>query len=122
MEDKQLNYIKDILQTHLDSHIKQIEVSREHTNKIIKETIKDVVNGKIDRLSEEQKEIKEHVYRIDSKLNGEMAKYHTELENRLKPFEVDAVENKLVKRIVFGMVSVLLLSVLTALVALVITR
>ena len=122
MEDKQLSYLKDILETHLDSHIKQIEQSREHTNKIIRETIKEVVNGKIDRIALEQKEIKEYVYNINSKLSGEMTKYHAELDFRLKPFEIESVENKLVKKIVFGMVGVLLLSVLTALVALVITK
>ena len=104
MEDKQLLHLKDIIDTHLDSHIK-------HTNKIIKETIKEVVNGKIDRIAAEQKEMR-----------AEMSSYHSEMETRFKPFEIESVENRLVKKIVFGMVGVLLLSVLTALVALVLTK
>ena len=51
-----------------------------------------------------------------------MSSYHSEMETRFKPFEIESVENRLVKKIVFGMVGVLLLSVLTALVALVLTK
>ena len=50
MDEHQVNMLKNILDKHLDEHIKQIQVSREHTNKVIEDTIKVVVNGKIDSL------------------------------------------------------------------------
>jgi len=119
MEDKQIEHIEKVLDNHLHKHLEQIEISRAKTNNIIKEVIKETVNGKIDRLQIEQKDIKEHIYRIDSKLNGAISKHHEEIEARLRPFELDRVENNLVKKIVFGMVTVLLLAVLTGLVALI---
>jgi len=81
-----------------------------------------IICTNIEEMHEGIKDIKEHVFKIDSKLNGEILRNNKQMEEKLKPFELDRVENTLVRKIVFGMVALIITAVLLALVGLVIVN